>query len=122
MIHRSVFQDVGVFDEDLTVCEDYDLWLRIARKYEIGLLTELLVVKYGGHDDQLSRKYPGMDMFRIAALEKHMDEHADKVYVVSELIYKCRIVSEGALKRENWPIYEIFSEKLKIYEGILNKF
>ncbi len=28
MIHRSVFDDVGLFDESLPACEDYDLWLR----------------------------------------------------------------------------------------------
>jgi len=63
MIHRSVFDEVGLFDETLPVCEDYDLWLRIARRYEIGLLPENFVIKYGGHDDQLSQKYWGMDRY-----------------------------------------------------------
>ena len=30
MIHRRVFDHVGLFDESMPACEDYDLWLRIA--------------------------------------------------------------------------------------------
>ena len=66
LIHKSILED---FDEDLEVCEDYDLWLRIASKYEIGLVDEKLITKYAGHDDQLSFKFWGMDRFRVVSLE-----------------------------------------------------
>lgn len=59
-----------VFDESLEVCEDYDLWLRITCRYKVGLIDEKLIVKYAGHDDQLSFKHWGMDRFRVVALEK----------------------------------------------------
>ena len=36
MYRRSVFQTVGVFDESLAACEDYDLYLRIARLFPIS--------------------------------------------------------------------------------------
>jgi hypothetical protein len=35
MYRRSVFQTVGLFDESLPACEDYDLYLRIARLFPI---------------------------------------------------------------------------------------
>lgn len=70
LLHRSVFEDFGSFDEELPACEDYDLWLRLSAKLPVTYLPEKLVVKYGGHDDQLSKKYWGMDRFRIASLEK----------------------------------------------------
>ena len=35
MIRKSVLSDVGGFDENLWV-EDWDMWLRIAIKYQIG--------------------------------------------------------------------------------------
>jgi glycosyltransferase involved in cell wall biosynthesis len=33
IIHHSIFEDVGLFDETLPACEDYDLWLRICAFY-----------------------------------------------------------------------------------------
>ena len=70
LIHDSVFKHIGEFDETLPVCEDYDLWLRISSRYEVLFIPEHLLVKYGGHEDQLSRKYWGMDLYRIRALKK----------------------------------------------------
>jgi len=67
-IEREVFSEFGMFDESLKACEDYDLWLRIAAKLPIGFVDAPLVVKYGGHDDQLSRRTPTLDYYRIAAL------------------------------------------------------
>ena len=73
MVHRAVFDRVGHFDECLPACEDYDLWLRICARYDVLYVPEKLLVKYGGHNDQLSARYWGMDRFRIRALEKILD-------------------------------------------------
>jgi glycosyltransferase involved in cell wall biosynthesis len=43
MLKSSVLEDVGYFDEKLSCSEDYDLWLRIAKKYPIYSLDEFLV-------------------------------------------------------------------------------
>ncbi|MFH1541466.1 MAG: glycosyltransferase [bacterium] len=103
IMERGVFDELGGFDEDLVVCEDYDLWLRMALKYPIAFLDEKLIVKRGGHADQLSKKYWGMDRFRIQSLEKILDlrlsEH-QKEQVKAELKRKKEIFSAGARKRE----------------------
>jgi glycosyltransferase involved in cell wall biosynthesis len=69
-LNRVTFEQSGGFDEKLKACEDYDLWLRLAVKYEFGLINEHLLTKYGGHEDQLSAKYPAMDRFRIYSMAK----------------------------------------------------
>ena len=46
LFHRDVFNDVGLFKEDFTVCEDYDLWLKFTSLYEVGFVDKLLVNKY----------------------------------------------------------------------------
>ena len=74
MIHKDIFKDVGLFDENLPVCEDYDLWLRICSRYPVLYLRKKLIKKYGGHDDQLSLRFWGMDRFRIQALEKMIND------------------------------------------------
>lgn len=103
IIHRSVFADVELFDEALPACEDYDLWLRICAVYPVLLVNQPLIVKYGGHADQLSRRYPAMDRFRIAALEKII--HSGKLSVTDRqaalqvLLEKIGIYLQGAIKR-----------------------
>src|SRR3990167_6847794 len=70
MLQKTLFEETGGFDEALPACEDYDLWLRIAAEYPVGLIPKPHVVKYGGHADQRSREFPAMDRFRIYALKK----------------------------------------------------
>lgn len=74
LIHASLFNKVGGFDESLEVCEDYDMWLRISAQEQIGLVDKKLITKYGGDKDQLSMKHWGMDRFRVQALEKLLTE------------------------------------------------
>jgi glycosyltransferase involved in cell wall biosynthesis len=69
MMARSLVDEVGGFDETLPACEDYDLWLRISCTHPIGLVEAPLIVKTGGHEDQLSRA-PELDKYRIQALVK----------------------------------------------------
>lgn len=70
MMTRALFDGSGGFDESLPVCEDYDLWLRIARDFPVPLIEQALVVKHGGHADQLSHSLWGMDRYRVMALQK----------------------------------------------------
>ncbi len=103
MIHRDVFKQVGSFNESLPACEDYDLWLKITARFQVLFIDQPLVVKYGGHDDQLSMKYWGMDRFRIQALESILAEASlsqqDRCAAITMLKRKAKIVSQGALKR-----------------------
>lgn len=41
-VRRSVFDDVGLFDETLWIAEDYDMWIRISEKYNIEYLHKIL--------------------------------------------------------------------------------
>jgi glycosyltransferase involved in cell wall biosynthesis len=103
IIHRSVFEEVGLFDESLPACEDYDLWLRICSRMPVLLLDEPLVVKYGGHVDQLSSRIWGLDRFRIQALEKILREdhlsRDDRAAALEMLLEKILIYLAGARKR-----------------------
>jgi glycosyltransferase involved in cell wall biosynthesis len=102
MMKRSLFDKIGAFDEALPVCEDYDLWLRIACRYPVYLVKQPLVIKYGGHPDQLSRKW-GPDRYRIQALKKILEDDtlSPTPYraTVAALKTKCAIYAAGCLKR-----------------------
>ena len=105
MMHREFFQIVGIFDERLPACEDYDLWLRAAYRINIPLISQELTVKRGGHEDQLSHQLWGMDRFRVYALQKLLKEPlsaAQRKKTIQELQKKCTVLSNGALKRRRY--------------------
>ncbi len=99
MLKREVIYDIGLFDESLPACEDYDLWLRLAFRYPVHFIENKLIIKMGGHSDQLSRKYWGMDRFRIRAMEKILLEpeisSEQRRWVLEALIEKCRVLGLG---------------------------
>lgn len=103
MVERRFFEELGRFKTRYRVCEDYELWLRAAARESIHLLEERLTVKYGGHPDQLSRKYPAMDRFRLVALlEMLLDEDlspTQREIALQEARRKTRILITGAEKR-----------------------
>jgi glycosyltransferase involved in cell wall biosynthesis len=105
MLRRKVLDDVGLFDKQLPACEDYDLWLRITWKYPVDLIDEPLIVKHGGHADQLSAM-PQLDRYRIQAIVKilrqgvlSMDQRASALNVLAE---KCTIYANGCRKRRRF--------------------
>jgi len=103
LIARSLLEKVGVFDEEFEVCEDYDLWLRISARYPIYLIDTPLIIKRGGHDDQLSKAMNGQDRFRIKALVKLLEgdslSFCQRELAFKELKRKCEIYGKGCIKR-----------------------
>ncbi|MBT8148199.1 MAG: glycosyltransferase, partial [Gammaproteobacteria bacterium] len=119
IIKRDLFEQVGGFDEQLPACEDYDLWLRICARNPVIFLEQPLIRKYGGHADQLSRKYWGMDRFRISALEKILQsgllDDQQLAAATDILIQKCEILANGAAKRGNRERAAYYTTKLASY-------
>jgi glycosyltransferase involved in cell wall biosynthesis len=105
MIEKKLLKDVGYFDESLEVCEDYDLWLRILREHELGLVDEVLTTKYAGHE-QLSFKYHSMDLYRVKALIKHKELQVVK----DEIEKKSKILLKGALKHKNYKLIKFCND------------
>ncbi|MDG2141233.1 MAG: glycosyltransferase [Gammaproteobacteria bacterium] len=105
IVHRVLFDELGHFDEALPACEDYDLWLRICAVYPVLYINTPLLIKYGGHKDQLSREYWGMDRFRVEALSKILRTNIlsgpQRIAANETLRKKCKILINGAEKRAN---------------------
>ena len=102
MMRRALFDATGGFDEHLPACEDYDLWLRIGCRNPIGLVDAPLVVKRGGHPDQLSRQ-PGLDRYRIRSLVKLLEagmlNQTQRQDAVGVLATKGGIYAQGCRRR-----------------------
>ena len=102
MLRRKLIDTVGFFDENLPACEDYDLWLRVSARHPVHLIDAPLVIKRGGHPDQLSRQ-PGLDRYRIRSLANILDSgllSADQARAATAVLQKkCRIYAAGCRKR-----------------------
>jgi glycosyltransferase involved in cell wall biosynthesis len=112
-IHRKLLEEYGMFDEYMPACEDYDLWLRITSHEKTGLIDEYHVKKYGGHSDQLSSRFWGMDRFRIYSIIKLLERYREEITpeyqeaAFKTLIKKTELVMNGAMKRSNNRLAEI---------------
>ncbi|MGH7928940.1 MAG: glycosyltransferase, partial [Candidatus Binatia bacterium] len=118
MMTRELFLKTGGFDESLQVCEDYELWLRIAVDYPVPLLARALVIKRGGHMDQLSHSLWGMDRFRVFALQKLLRSGLvgeRRQWVLAALEGKISVLAKGARKRNR-------ENEAVAYEAMRNEF
>jgi glycosyltransferase involved in cell wall biosynthesis len=117
LLHRSLFDELGTFDEDLPACEDYDLWLRICATEPVTFVPTPQIRKYGGHADQLSRRHWGMDRFRIRALEKIITSdrltEGDRAAACEVLVQKAGILAAGARKRGNFERAQHYQSKCR---------
>ncbi len=116
MMRRELFERTGGFDESLPVCEDYDLWLRIARDAEVPLIPEALVTRRGGHADQLSRSTWGFDRFRVLSLARLVEAGLDAErteWALEAMAKKVTILARGFRKRGNEAQAQEYEERLR---------
>ncbi|MBP9943988.1 MAG: glycosyltransferase family 2 protein, partial [Desulfomicrobium sp.] len=102
MFTRSLWDELGPFDESLPACEDYSLWLRVGARHPVGLVPEPLVVKTGGHADQLSRRIIGLDLYRVYAMIDLLRSMAldgeQRTMVEAALRERVRLYAQGCIK------------------------
>jgi len=123
LFHKSILDDVGVFDENLKVCEDYDLWLRITSKYPVLFLDEPLINKYGGHENQLSKTPTGIEQFRIQSLEKILSKliltNSQFASAKSMVLKKLQIFSNGLVKRGKTAELETIQKRIQYWNDMI---
>ena len=123
IFQKNIINEVGWFDENLSICEDYDLWLRITANFKILFIDKPLIIKYGGHSDQLSKSVNGIEAYRIKSLENLLSNtRLIKVYkrlAIEMLITKLRIYKKGLLKRQKSNELLKVNRKIKFWKNKL---
>jgi len=124
LINRKIFEDIGKFDETLKICEDYDFWLRISSKYPVLFLDELLIKKYGGHKDQLSKNTIGIEQYRIQSLEKILKNiklnNSQFNSALFMILKKLDIYKKGLIKRKKSEEIDIVQKKIHYWTHMVN--
>lgn len=109
LLHRNIFRKMGLFKTSYPVCEDYDYWLRVTSQYPVGFVKEPILKKYGGHDDQLSRRFKAMDYWRVLSLHSVLNEAQlsplQQSHVAKEILTKSNVLLKGYLKHSNLVHY-----------------
>jgi glycosyltransferase involved in cell wall biosynthesis len=124
VIKRDLFQEVGLFKEEFIVCEDYDLWLRVCARYQVGFCPDALTIKHAGHGDQLSEKFKAMDYFRLRSMVELSSEiqlsDVQKLALHEAFEKKYQILNAGYIKhgRDNeWQELQKLHSKMSSYQS-----
>jgi glycosyltransferase involved in cell wall biosynthesis len=73
LIKRECFAEAGLFDEGLSSCQDWDMWLRISARFEFDFIPEILA-RINMHEKQISTDYTALIPGRVRMVEKHWEE------------------------------------------------
>ena len=115
LVSGKLLDRCGAFDETFPVCEDYELWLRMFARHPILFVDRPLLVKTGGHADQLSRSTWGLDRFRIRAMVKTVESGIvslqQEAWTAAEIVRKLEILAGGCEKRGR-------GEEARYYRGL----
>ncbi|HEY9826962.1 MAG TPA: glycosyltransferase family A protein, partial [Stenomitos sp.] len=87
LIRRACFEEVGNFDRNLrSFVEDWDLWLRMAKRYDFRLIKEPLVY-YRQRPGSASRNWEAMERSYRIVVEKNFAD--DSTAAMLSLKQKC---------------------------------
>ena len=82
LIKRECFDQVGFFDENIIIADDFDMWLRIARKYSVALIQKPLYMwRYRSDSSSGKMEDRNYNWVRSAlvVLEKHWRNAPDEI-------------------------------------------
>lgn len=82
MVRGDVIDAIGRFDEELPVWEDWDLYLRIAEKFEVSSVSELHVDRQSGEQEQTSDEY---EIRRDIAAPKLLQKHRSRARTLGRI-------------------------------------
>ncbi|MEY2833376.1 MAG: hypothetical protein RLZZ574_2635, partial [Cyanobacteriota bacterium] len=91
MIRRSCFDVIGLFDPNIKIVEDVDMWIRIAYSYHFGLIKEVLV-KYRQHPQNKSKDCQSMlSEFRVLIEKTYRSLPIESLYLRAQCYAKLNL-------------------------------
>jgi glycosyltransferase involved in cell wall biosynthesis len=72
-VRKEILDSVGHFDEQLANCQDWDVWLKVARVSRVGFVPECLVKRHFG-SDQVSGSLRRIWYDRARMVDKYRDK------------------------------------------------
>jgi glycosyltransferase involved in cell wall biosynthesis len=130
LIERACFDDIGMFDAKWKYTQDYDMWLRYLRRYEMGKVDEVLVMTR-------SHSNRGTVIFNAIQMKETQDccRNALNHWAIQEVFRELGptptqkeisdayiTLADNILKRQNWFALanEIYSRAVAAYPSWKN--
>ncbi|MFA6385998.1 MAG: glycosyltransferase family A protein [Candidatus Paceibacterota bacterium] len=123
LIKRNVFDIVGIFDETLKFGEDWDMWIRIAEKFEIDY-TEKILVHIRRHPNSMSHYLSNVFLGEIGFYNKWIPklkghqtiplEWSDRIiFRIIKMFPKTGLIKELKSNMSKEAYGEMFTKKFK---------
>jgi len=91
LIRKICFEKVGFFDETLPCLEDWEMWMRVSKHYEVDLIQKVLAKSYI-HGEQLTTEPEGKIQARETILRKHYDDLAEHPSILTDHLNRLGIL------------------------------
>jgi glycosyltransferase involved in cell wall biosynthesis len=111
MARRSALYEVGLFDSNIRLCMDYDLWIRLATRFEVSVLPEPVII-YRVHPENLSHTYRWERFYAYWSIAKRYIEVSQPALLRWRLL--ARAWSDFTLHRAIYAIEEEFPRRRQI--------
>ena len=88
VVRRDVFDNVGLFDEECRHASDYELWLRVALRYEFDYVDKPLVIYRTGHANLTSRGDVQL-LTALRIMDRFVSEYGGRSRLDPRLVRRC---------------------------------
>jgi glycosyltransferase involved in cell wall biosynthesis len=121
-LYRYVYDDIGLFDEALRACEDWDVWLRVTKKYRVIHAPEILT-RHRILAGSMSTDPLRMLTARLSVLKKHVGDEplTGGSSIVNRAYGRAYLGSciEYMQYRDSYHAYECFQKMANICPELL---
>jgi glycosyltransferase involved in cell wall biosynthesis len=84
LVKPECFEKVGLFDENLSIFQDWELWIRISKYYKFKIIHEPLVIAYYQKDSIGLTENSFKGFFMI--FKKHYKEYISHPFIIFQMI------------------------------------
>lgn len=99
LIRKGVFSKVGGFDENLPARQDYDMWIRISKQYEVIGIYERLFIHNLHEKEQISKSKKRSYIAFSKLYSKYQDEYKRDPMAFFNIQYYIALNQEGIIGR-----------------------
>ena len=103
LTRSELIQECGGFDETLSSCMDYDLWLRLGTSHRLALVPQVLAYYHHHAGEQITKNGARIALNHWRAQRKFLEQHADARTQLGER--RIRDLTDGGLLQRGYAAY-----------------
>lgn len=90
LIRKTIIEEIGLFNEQLSGADDYEMWLRVTLKHPIKYIDQSLVF-YRFHDNNVSKDSFRMTITDLKAINTILSEHPEALNIAGKQTVRARL-------------------------------